>query len=113
MEGVAPARKEGRGARRSNYFSGIVGGFPGASRTIFRGPGEYGEGDEENYVEEGVSDGSEGVPAPVGASQAAGGPALPLSNQPVSHQSEPSLFAIMQQMTQIISNIQEASYSDS
>ncbi|MBW0558292.1 hypothetical protein O181_098007 [Austropuccinia psidii MF-1] len=35
------------------------------------------------------------------------------SDKPVSHKSEPSLLAIMQQMTQIMSNLQEASSSDS
>ncbi|MBW0474294.1 hypothetical protein O181_014009 [Austropuccinia psidii MF-1] len=33
------------------------------------GPGEDGEEEEENSVEEEGSDGTEGVPAPVGASQ--------------------------------------------
>ncbi|MBW0538370.1 hypothetical protein O181_078085 [Austropuccinia psidii MF-1] len=75
---------EGGGPRRSSSFSGVVGGFPGTSRTIVRGPGE---------------DGTEG-------------PTLAQSNQPVSHQSEPSLFAIMQQMTQIMANIQAASSSE-
>ncbi|MBW0583958.1 hypothetical protein O181_123673 [Austropuccinia psidii MF-1] len=58
-----------------------------------------GEEEEENSVEEEESDGTKGVPATVGASQGAGGPTLSRSNQPVSHQSEPSLLAIMQQMT--------------
>ncbi|MBW0551210.1 hypothetical protein O181_090925 [Austropuccinia psidii MF-1] len=68
---------------------------------------------EEKYVEEEGSDGTEGVPAPVGASQGTGGPALAQSDQHVSHQSEPSLLAIMQQMTQIMANIQAASVSES
>ncbi|MBW0586378.1 hypothetical protein O181_126093 [Austropuccinia psidii MF-1] len=97
MEGAAPSRKEGRGPRRSCSFSGVVGGFPGLSRTISKGPGEDGEEEEENSVEEEESDGTEGVPAPVEASQGTGGPTLAQSNQPVSHQSEPSLLAIMQQ----------------
>ncbi|MBW0530060.1 hypothetical protein O181_069775 [Austropuccinia psidii MF-1] len=61
--------------------------------------------EEENSVEEEESDGSEGVPAPVGASQGTGRPTLAQSNQPVSHQPEPSLLAIMQQMTQIMANL--------
>ncbi|MBW0475019.1 hypothetical protein O181_014734 [Austropuccinia psidii MF-1] len=43
MEGSAPSRKEGRGQRRLNSFSGVVGGFPGQSWTTFKGPGEDGE----------------------------------------------------------------------
>ncbi|MBW0578551.1 hypothetical protein O181_118266, partial [Austropuccinia psidii MF-1] len=42
FEGEAPSREEGRGPSRSSSFSGVVGGFPGTSRTIFRGPGEDG-----------------------------------------------------------------------
>ncbi|MBW0461363.1 hypothetical protein O181_001078 [Austropuccinia psidii MF-1] len=42
--------------------------------------------EEENSVEEEESDGTEGVPAPVGASQGTGVSTLDQSNQPVSHQ---------------------------
>ncbi|MBW0575087.1 hypothetical protein O181_114802 [Austropuccinia psidii MF-1] len=112
LEGAAPSRNEGRGPRRSSSFSGVVGGFPGSSSTIFRGPGEDGEEEEENSVEEEGSDGTEGVPAPVEAPQGTGGPALAQYNQPVSHQSEPSLLAIMQKMTQIMANLQAASSSE-
>ncbi|MBW0483226.1 hypothetical protein O181_022941 [Austropuccinia psidii MF-1] len=48
----------------------------------------------------------------MGASQGIGGPTLAKSNQPVSQQSEPSLLAIMKKMTQIMANIQEASFSE-
>ncbi|MBW0472102.1 hypothetical protein O181_011817 [Austropuccinia psidii MF-1] len=85
MEGEAPSRKEGRGPRRSSSFSGVNVRFPGLSRTNLHGPGEDGTG----------------------------GPTLAQSDQPVSHQYEPSLLAIIQQMTQIIANIQEASSSES
>ncbi|MBW0567496.1 hypothetical protein O181_107211 [Austropuccinia psidii MF-1] len=112
LEGAAPSRKEGRGPRRSNSFSGVVGGFPGTSRTIFKGPGEDGEEEEESSVEEEESVGTEGVPAPVEESQGTRRPTPAKSNQPVSHWSEPSLLAIMQQMTQIMSNLQEASSSE-
>ncbi|MBW0488095.1 hypothetical protein O181_027810 [Austropuccinia psidii MF-1] len=50
----------------------------------------------ENSVEEEESDGTEGVPAPVEASQGTGRPTLAQSDQPASHQSEPSLLDIMQ-----------------
>ncbi|MBW0585049.1 hypothetical protein O181_124764 [Austropuccinia psidii MF-1] len=72
-------------------------------------PGEDGEEEEENSVEEEASDGTEGVPAPVGASQGTGRPTLAQYDQPVSNQSEPSLLAIKQQMTQIMANLQAAS----
>ncbi|MBW0496703.1 hypothetical protein O181_036418 [Austropuccinia psidii MF-1] len=67
LEGAARSRKDGRIPRRSSSFSGVVGGVPGTSRTIFKGPGEDGEEEEENSVEEEGSDGTEGVPAPVDA----------------------------------------------
>ncbi|MBW0590778.1 hypothetical protein O181_130493 [Austropuccinia psidii MF-1] len=97
---------------RAQFDRGPFGRFTGLSRTTFKGPGEDGE-EEENSVEEVESDGSEGVPAPVGASQGTEGPTLAQSDQPVSHQSEPSLLAIMQQMTQIMANLHAASVSES
>ncbi|MBW0560116.1 hypothetical protein O181_099831 [Austropuccinia psidii MF-1] len=103
-------RKEGRVPRRSRSFSGVAGRFPGTSRTTLKGPGEDGDEEAENSVEEKDSDGTEGVPAPVGASQGTGGPTLAKSNQPVSHQSKPSSLAIMQQMTQIMANLQSDSF---
>ncbi|MBW0554248.1 hypothetical protein O181_093963 [Austropuccinia psidii MF-1] len=69
MEGAAPSRKEGRGPRRSILLSGVVGGFPGLSRTSLKVQGEDDDEEGENSVEEEESDGTEGVPAPVGASQ--------------------------------------------
>ncbi|MBW0489075.1 hypothetical protein O181_028790 [Austropuccinia psidii MF-1] len=51
--------------------------------------------------------------AQAGASSGTGGPALAQSDKPVSHQSEPSLSAIMQQMTQIMASFQESSVSES
>ncbi|MBW0562139.1 hypothetical protein O181_101854 [Austropuccinia psidii MF-1] len=86
MEGAAPSRKEGTVPKRSSSFSGVVGGFPGLSRTTLKGPDEDGEEEEENSVEEEGFDGTEGVPAPMGASQCIGGPTLAQSYQPVSHQ---------------------------
>ncbi|MBW0503032.1 hypothetical protein O181_042747, partial [Austropuccinia psidii MF-1] len=104
--------KELRGPRRSSSFLGVVGRFPGISRTTFKGSGEDGEEEEESSVEEEESNGTEGVSDPVGASQGTGTVALALSNQPVSHQSEPSLLAFMQKMTQIMANLQAASTSE-
>ncbi|MBW0480969.1 hypothetical protein O181_020684 [Austropuccinia psidii MF-1] len=84
----------------------------GRKRTTFKASGEAGEEEKDNSVQEEESDGSEGAPALVGASQGTGGPTLAQYNQPVSHQFEPSLLAIMQKMTQIISNLQAASSSE-
>ncbi|MBW0589545.1 hypothetical protein O181_129260 [Austropuccinia psidii MF-1] len=81
---------------------------PPARQTIC----EYGEEGEENSVEEEGSDGTEGVPASPEAPQGTGGPSLAQSNKSVSHQSEPSLLAMMQQMTQIMANLQAASSTE-
>ncbi|MBW0554624.1 hypothetical protein O181_094339 [Austropuccinia psidii MF-1] len=64
-------------------------------------------------AEEKESDGTEDAPDPVGAPQGTGRPTLAQSDQPVSHQYEPSLLAIMHQMTQIMANLQAASSSES
>ncbi|MBW0570011.1 hypothetical protein O181_109726 [Austropuccinia psidii MF-1] len=81
-------------------------------RTTFRGPGEDGEDEEENFVEEEGSDGSQAAPASVGAFEGTRGPTSTQSDQPVSPQNEPSLLAIMQKMTQIMANIQAAASSE-
>ncbi|MBW0552482.1 hypothetical protein O181_092197 [Austropuccinia psidii MF-1] len=70
-------------------------------KTNLKGPGEDDEEEEENSVEEEESDGTEGFPDSVGASQGTGGPTIAQSDQ-----SESSLLPIIQKMTQIISNIQ-------
>ncbi|MBW0544072.1 hypothetical protein O181_083787 [Austropuccinia psidii MF-1] len=64
------------------------------SRTTFRGPGEDGEEEVENSVEEKESDGTEAAPDPVGESEGTRGPIPAQSDQPVYHQTEPSLLAI-------------------
>ncbi|MBW0534564.1 hypothetical protein O181_074279 [Austropuccinia psidii MF-1] len=84
MEGAATSRKEGRGPRRSSSFSGVVGRFPGLSRSGLKVPGEDDEEEEENSVEEEESEGTEAAPALVGAPQGIGGPTLAQSYQPVS-----------------------------
>ncbi|MBW0462956.1 hypothetical protein O181_002671 [Austropuccinia psidii MF-1] len=89
LEGGAPSMKGRKRAKKIKF--------------LFRSNGEE---EEENSVEEEDSDGTEGVPAPVGASQGTGGPTLAQSNQPVSHQFETSLLAIIQKMNHIMGNIQ-------
>ncbi|MBW0464781.1 hypothetical protein O181_004496 [Austropuccinia psidii MF-1] len=96
----------------TSSFSEVVDGFPGISRTTFRGPGEDDVEGKENSVEEEKSHSTEASPAPVGTSQGSGGPTLAQSDQPVSNQSEPSLWAIMHQITQIMANPQSASSSE-
>ncbi|MBW0486820.1 hypothetical protein O181_026535 [Austropuccinia psidii MF-1] len=103
--------KEGRGPKRSSSFPGVAGSFPILLSTTLKGPGEDGEEEEENPMEEEGSDGTEGVLAPLGASQGTGGPTTAQYNQPVFHNSEPSLLALIQKMTQIMANLQAASSS--
>ncbi|MBW0546849.1 hypothetical protein O181_086564 [Austropuccinia psidii MF-1] len=75
-------------------------------------PGEDDEEEEENSVKEEESEGTEVAPAPVGASQVIGRPTPAQSDWPVSHQCEPSLSTIMQQMPQIMANLEAASSSE-
>ncbi|MBW0585783.1 hypothetical protein O181_125498 [Austropuccinia psidii MF-1] len=76
-------------------------------------PGEDDEEEGENSVEEEESEGTEAAPAPVGESKGIGRPTLAQSDQPASHQSESSLLAITQKMTQMLANLQAASYCKS
>ncbi|MBW0566400.1 hypothetical protein O181_106115 [Austropuccinia psidii MF-1] len=71
--------------------------------TTFKGPGEDGEEKDENSVEEEESEGTQGAPAPVGASQSTGGQTLAQYNQ-----SEQTLLSIIQKMTQNMANLQAA-----
>ncbi|MBW0521530.1 hypothetical protein O181_061245 [Austropuccinia psidii MF-1] len=112
MEGAAPSRKEGRVPRISSSFSGIVATFPGIPKISLKGLGEYYEEEEESSWQEEESDGIKFFPSPVWESQGTGCSSLSQSNQPTSHQSERSLLAIMQKMTQIMANIQPASSSE-
>ncbi|MBW0495620.1 hypothetical protein O181_035335 [Austropuccinia psidii MF-1] len=66
LEVASPSWKEGRVPIRSSSFSGVAGRFPGTSSTTFKGPGEDGEEEEENSVEDEDSDGTGVIPAPVG-----------------------------------------------
>ncbi|MBW0466349.1 hypothetical protein O181_006064 [Austropuccinia psidii MF-1] len=81
--------------------------------TSFKGLGENGEEEEENYVEKEDSDDTEVIPSPLRASEGTGGLTLAQSNQNVSNNSDPFLLDIMQQMTQIMANLQEASSHES
>ncbi|MBW0544700.1 hypothetical protein O181_084415 [Austropuccinia psidii MF-1] len=52
MEGEAPSMKEGRRPRRGKALSGVVGAFPGTSRTTLKVPGEDDVKEDVNLVEE-------------------------------------------------------------
>ncbi|MBW0482064.1 hypothetical protein O181_021779 [Austropuccinia psidii MF-1] len=106
-----PARQTRSQARTQAVLTQTARAHLYSTLAVPQGPGEYGEEEEENSVEEEESDGTEGVPAPMGASQGTGGPTLAQYNQPVSHQSEPSLLAIMQKITQIMANLHASSAS--
>ncbi|MBW0509577.1 hypothetical protein O181_049292 [Austropuccinia psidii MF-1] len=101
--------QEGRGTRRSSSFSGVVGTFPGITRTTYKDPGENDADEEESSVEEEGSDSTEAAHTPVRESQGNGGVTISQSNQPASHQSGPSLLAIIHQKIHIMANLQAAS----
>ncbi|MBW0462902.1 hypothetical protein O181_002617 [Austropuccinia psidii MF-1] len=81
--------------------------FPGISKTTLKVPGKDDAEEDKKCVEEEESDSTEATPTPVRESQGTGRPNLAHSNQ-----SEPSLLAIMKQMTHIMANIQSASSSE-
>ncbi|MBW0545278.1 hypothetical protein O181_084993 [Austropuccinia psidii MF-1] len=74
------------------------------SKTTFKGLGEVGEEEEENSMEEEESNGTEFITAPLGAYEVTGGKTIAKSNHPVCHQSDPSLWAIMQEVNKIMAN---------
>ncbi|MBW0462013.1 hypothetical protein O181_001728 [Austropuccinia psidii MF-1] len=74
MEGVAPSFQEGRGTRRSRYFSQVVCTFIGMLKTAFKGLGEDGDEEEDSSVEEEESEDTEAVPFLLAASKGIGGP---------------------------------------
>ncbi|MBW0473554.1 hypothetical protein O181_013269 [Austropuccinia psidii MF-1] len=74
-------------------------------KLLFR---SYGEEEEEKFVEEEDLDGTEDFPASVREFKGTQGPTISHYNKPVSDQSESSQLVIMQQMTNIITNSQEA-----
>ncbi|MBW0471163.1 hypothetical protein O181_010878 [Austropuccinia psidii MF-1] len=80
------------------------------SKTTFK---LLGAEEGENSVEEEYSEDNEVFPDLLGASEGTGGPTVSQNNHSFSHQSEPSLLAIMQQITQIMDNLQAASSSKS
>ncbi|MBW0470770.1 hypothetical protein O181_010485 [Austropuccinia psidii MF-1] len=65
------------------------------------------------YDEEEGPEGTEVLPAPVGAFEGAGGTTLAQYNRAACPKSETSLFDIMQQMTQTMANLQADSSSES
>ncbi|MBW0464401.1 hypothetical protein O181_004116 [Austropuccinia psidii MF-1] len=108
MEGEELSRKEEGGPRRSIYFSGAVVTFPGMLNTSFKGLGEDFEEDEDSFVEVEESEYTEVFPAPMEASEDNGVPTLAQSSEAPSNQSYPSPLDIIHNVTQIMSNIQEA-----
>ncbi|MBW0472073.1 hypothetical protein O181_011788 [Austropuccinia psidii MF-1] len=66
MEGEASSSKEGQGQRISRYFSGVLGAFPGMSKTSFKGPGQDGKEEEKNYMKEEDTEDTKFVPAFLG-----------------------------------------------
>ncbi|MBW0479437.1 hypothetical protein O181_019152 [Austropuccinia psidii MF-1] len=73
LEGAAPSRKEGRGPRRSNSSSGVVGGFPKILYTTLKGLVKMMKRRRRIMWKGKSLNGTEGFPAPVGSSQGTGG----------------------------------------
>ncbi|MBW0587807.1 hypothetical protein O181_127522 [Austropuccinia psidii MF-1] len=108
MEAEAPSRREGMKSRRSRYFSGLLGGYPGMSEGARVRLGEVEDEEGEGSVEEEDSGETEVADALENASEVPQGSNLALSNQPLVSQTEPSFLKMMEQMTQFMGQLTQA-----
>ncbi|MBW0573309.1 hypothetical protein O181_113024 [Austropuccinia psidii MF-1] len=110
IEGAAPSRRGRMKSRRSRFFSGLLGGYPGMSEGSRARLGEVedekgGESvEEEDYGETEVADALENAPeVPQGSN-------LAPTNQPLVSQYYPSLLKIMEQMATIMGQLPQAAF---
>ncbi|MBW0584290.1 hypothetical protein O181_124005 [Austropuccinia psidii MF-1] len=106
--GAAPSRRGGMKSRRSRYFSGLLGGYPGMSEGSRARLGEVEDEEGEESVEEEDSGETEVEDALANAPEVPQGSNLALFNQPLVSQTEPSLLKMMEQMTQCMGQLAQA-----
>ncbi|MBW0522718.1 hypothetical protein O181_062433 [Austropuccinia psidii MF-1] len=95
MEEAAPSRRGGRKSRRSRYFSGLLGGYPGMSEGARARLGEVEDEEGEESVEEEDSVKTEVADALAKAPELPKGSNLAPTNQPLVSQSDPFLLKII------------------
>ncbi|MBW0537994.1 hypothetical protein O181_077709 [Austropuccinia psidii MF-1] len=108
MEGEAPSRRGGMKSRRSRYFSGLLGGYPGMSEGERTRLGEAEDEEGEEFVEEEDSGETEVEDALANAPEVPQGSNLALSNQPLISQTEPSLLNMMEKITKFMGQLTQA-----
>ncbi|MBW0534393.1 hypothetical protein O181_074108 [Austropuccinia psidii MF-1] len=102
MEGEAPFRRGGMKSRRSRYFPGLLGGYPGISEGARARLGEAEDEEGEESEETEVATAFAGVPE---ASEAAN-PGH--SNQPLVSQAKPNFLKMMEQITKFMGQLTQA-----
>ncbi|MBW0489332.1 hypothetical protein O181_029047 [Austropuccinia psidii MF-1] len=108
MEGAAPSRRGGMKSRRSRYFSGLLGGYPGMSERARARLGEAEDKEGEEFVKEGESEKTKVETALEGVPEAYEAANLAHSNQPLVSQAEPNFLNMMKQMTQFMGQLTQA-----
>ncbi|MBW0527979.1 hypothetical protein O181_067694 [Austropuccinia psidii MF-1] len=108
MEGEAPSRRGGMKSRRSRFFSGLLGGYPGIPEGTREKLGEVENEEGEESVEEEDSGELKVADSLANAPELPQGSNLALSNQPLVSQTEPSLLKMMDQMTQFMGQLTQA-----
>ncbi|MBW0472584.1 hypothetical protein O181_012299 [Austropuccinia psidii MF-1] len=108
MEGAAPSKRGGMKSRRSRYFSGLLGGYPGKHEGARERLGKAEDEEGEEFVEEEDSGETEVADDLENAPEVPQGADLAPTNQPLVSQSDPSLLKIMEQMAAIMGQLSHA-----
>ncbi|MBW0521890.1 hypothetical protein O181_061605 [Austropuccinia psidii MF-1] len=107
MEGASPSRRGGMKSRRSRYFSGLLGGYPGISEGSRAKLGEVEDEEGEESVEEEDSGETKVADSLANVPEVPQGSNLAPTNQPIVSQSDPSLPKIMEQMATILGQLSQ------
>ncbi|MBW0473070.1 hypothetical protein O181_012785 [Austropuccinia psidii MF-1] len=103
-----PSRRGGMKSRRSRYFYGLLGGYPGMSEGARERLGEVEDEEGEESVEEEESEETEVATALAGVPEASEDANLAYSNQPLVSQAEPNFLKMMEKMTQFMGQLTQA-----
>ncbi|MBW0545599.1 hypothetical protein O181_085314, partial [Austropuccinia psidii MF-1] len=107
-EGVAPSRRGGMKSRRSRYFSGLLGGYPGMSEGTRARLGQFEDEEGEESLEEEDSGETKVADSLENAPEVPQGSNLAPTNQPLVSQSDPSLLKIMEQVATMMEQLSQA-----
>ncbi|MBW0579085.1 hypothetical protein O181_118800 [Austropuccinia psidii MF-1] len=105
MEGAGPSRRGGIRSRRSRYFSGLLGGYPGISEGARARLGEVEDEEGQETVEEEDSGETEVADALANAPEVPQASNLAFSSQPLVSQTDKSLLIMMEQMTEFMGQL--------